>query len=167
MADVGTKMSDLVKGLKAVRNNLQAQTVIVEALSEVRRAQRTGEIPTDLRNSERDLQTLAAFLNNNANRTDFAQLFAARKNVIVKAYVNVSGATGAFSARRAVSLVDELKRSGKDVGEGLAVGVKTVAGAVGDTAGSVLGGVLKGLGPVVIALVALGVWFKFFKKGRR
>lgn len=162
-----TSMSDLVKGLKFVSTNKQAQSVITEAMAEVRRAQRTGEIPTDLRNSARELTDLSRALTRAHNEgRDVAALFAARKNVVIKAYVNVAGATGAFRARNAVSLADEFARSAKDVGEGIAIAAKKTTSAIGDTAGSLLGGLLKGLGPLVVAVLAFVVWTKYFK-GRK
>jgi len=154
---------DVTRAMKAVRTANQGVAIIDDALLEVRNAQKTGRIPTDLANSLAELETFRRRIRG-ASLVDFPSVWESGKATITRAYVNVAGAVGEFQARQAVSLLDELAKSAKEAPALIGETVGNVAGGVGDVAGSLVGGLLKGLGPIVLVVIGFVLYAKYAKK---
>lgn len=154
---------DVTRAMRAVTTAEQGLRIVNGALAEVIAAQKTGNIPTDLANSKRDLEALKKRIGS-ASKADFLTVWGDGKSVVTKAYVNVAGAVGEFQAREAVSLLSEIAQAAKEAPALIGQGVGEIASGVGNVGGSLVGGILKGLGPLVVVVLGIVIYFRYAKK---
>lgn len=154
---------DVTRAMKLVQNAEQGMRIVNGALAEVVAAQKTGNIPTDLANSKRDLEALKKRIGS-SGKADFLTVWGEAKSTVTRAYVNVAGAVGEFQAREAVSLATELTQAAKEAPALIGETLGSVAAGVGNTAGSLLGGLFAGLGPIVVVVIGFIVYSKYAKK---
>lgn len=158
----------ITRGLKLVKTTGEARAVITDAIEGVNRALRSGpSLRGDLLQSRADLRKWLASLAGKSVLSPCPD-FQKKSQLIVRAWVNVAGAGGEVRARRSVSLFRELEKAGSELPTkvfapvGRALG--DVARNVGEAGGAAVGGILSGLGPIVIVIVAIVIWVKFFRK---
>jgi hypothetical protein len=159
-------ISEITRGLQAVKTVSQARVVLKEARSELLAAFETGHFATDLRRSLIDVDGLTESLSPFPGSALVPAWFDRQK--VLRAFVNVAGATGQARARATVSLANEIKQSASElpstVFRPLGDALGSAARGVGEIGGGLVGGILKGLGPVVLLVLALVLWAKFFRK---
>ena len=156
-------IKEVTNALKAVDTIRKARIVIQEAIVGVNGALRAD--PAMQGDLERSLGELLAWkldISKMQPNAPYQGPFRARQSTIIRAYVNIAGAMGEIQARQTISLWDELVRSGGEVAEGLGRGVTAVAGG----AGSVVGSVLKGIGPILILIVVAAIVIPRMLKGK-
>lgn len=154
---------DVTRAIKGVTTAPQGLRIVNDAIAEVGSAQKTGNIPTDLANSKRDLEALKKRIGN-ASMANFPEVWESGKGVISKAYVNIAGAMGEFQARESVSLMREFERAAKEAPSLIGQTVGELAGGVGNVGGSLVGGILRGLGPLVVVVLGIVIYFRYAKK---
>lgn len=161
-------LAEIVRGLNAVRTVDQARLAVGESLTAIHGAYGLPNLSSSSAHSldlaRKPLESFYARLGKLPGAGAVPE-WPANRNLVQRAYVDIAGAGGQSEARGTVSLVSELQRSTKDVAAGIGTGLHEVASVVGDTAGSVLGGLLSGLGPVIILMLALVGFFYLKRKG--
>jgi hypothetical protein len=148
------------RALNSVRTAGQAKVAIGEALSELGRSYRSEPriTPENARTLDRVRLPLEAWYAEIASlpaATDYRAAFAARKDQIVRAYVETYGILGEIQAKQSVSFLSELGTGFKELPRDIGKAVGAVATGVGETAGSLVGGLFTGLGPVVVIILAV------------
>ncbi len=112
------------------------------------------------------LEAYAGILNSLKGSDGVTQSWPLRRQLVSRAYVEIAGIGGRIDASATVSLGKELAQASKEVGGNIGSATAGLANFVGDTAGGLVGGLLKGLGPIVLAVLALVIYVKFFYKGK-
>lgn len=166
---MASQIAQITRGLKLVETTGDARTAITDALSAVDRALASGpSLRGDLRQSRADLRKWLGSIAGKPAASPCPD-FQRRSQTIIRAWVNVAGAVGEVGARRSLSLFAELEKAAAELPSrvfapvGKALG--DVARNVGEAGGGLVGGVLSGLGPLVVIIVAIVLWVKFFRKG--
>lgn len=167
-------LTEIVRGLNAVRTVDQAKIAVGEALTALGQtyqlvAQQTWRSDRTRANGLLDdarlpLEGFFAKLSKMSGGSDVPD-WATNRNLIQRAYVEIAGVGGELNARRTVSFVNEIPQAARDVAQGIGAGLKTVGAAAGDLGGGIVGGLLTGLGPVVVAVLAIVIYFACFRRG--
>lgn len=169
MTDEASKrLQAIFRGLSAVAVVGQARDAIGEALNAIGEAHKLSELTAGQRSAlERvrwPLQLWYAELSALPYNTNYAAQFKARQGVIRSAYIEIAGIGGVIAARRTISFGEELAKAAGNLAEGAGKILGGAAKIVGETAGNVAGGLLSGLGPVIIIVLALVVYTAYFRK---
>jgi hypothetical protein len=165
-------IAEVSRGLNAVRTVGQAKVAIGEALSALGRAYalpgRTAEVGRALDRARIPLEAWFAEIRGVGDATDYKAEFAARRNLVTRAYVETFASSGDPNvvAPRTASIADELQSGFRELPRDLGKAIGTVATGVGETAGNVLGGLFSGLGPVVLIVLGI-VLYVVYVKGRK
>lgn len=150
----------VVRALKLIRTAGAARVAVTSAIQIAESAlARQPKLATGLRKVIADLQTYKKTLASLAAETPIVL----NQRLVEKAYIESFGAIGETAARQSVSLLEELGRSSSQVGAAIAKNVKDVGNVAGEVAGGLAGGILKGLGPVVVLVLALALYVRFFR----
>lgn len=167
-------MQETIRGLNAVKTNGQARSAVGAASKYVAAAYpKISDLPylSGLREpAKRDLDRARVALeavyplipSNGLNNQIDPRLWAEARDAIVKAYIAGEGLIGAATHEPQTTFAEIVSTSIVEAPGVFAKGVGRAAAAVGDTAGSVVGGVFSGLGvvwTVVLLLVAAGLVF--------
>ena len=166
-------LQSVIRELNRVRTNGQARTVVGAALTYLGR---TYPVLPKIKSAEyretsrKELDRARAALEavfpriptNGESATLDPKIWTTAREAINKAYIAAEGVNGAAAHEPQTTLTEILATSIVEAPAVFAKGVGQVAGAVGDTAGSVVGGVFSGLGivwTVVLLLVAAALVF--------
>ncbi len=152
-------MQLIERGLNSVATVSQARLVIGEALTAIGQAHSFPDVDAAqhrvLEEARKPLQAWYEELRMMAGNVNYKTAFQVRRRLITRAYVEISGITGVLNAKATVSLFNEISKSAGEVTEKLGKGAKEVVGGAGDITGNLLGGLLKGLGPLVLVMLAI------------
>lgn len=158
----------IFRGLNAVTTVGQARAVIGEALTAIGVAHELPDLTVAnhraLEAARTPLQDWYRELERLRDDADYKAQFQKRRRLVEIAYIEISGVGGEADARRTISLTDELATSARSVATAAGSAAREITTATGDIAGGLLGGLLSGLGPVVVIVIAIAVYFAYFRR---
>lgn len=160
-------LDDVTRALNGVRVVAQARIAIGETLTSLH-----GAYQLDISRSQRNaLDSVRAPLESwfrelipYLEGADYSLQFNLRKNAILKAYVEMAGVGATIQAKQTLSIVDSIQYGVKTAASGLGSAIKGATGFVGETAGGIVGGLLSGLGPIIVLVLALVIYATYFRK---
>jgi hypothetical protein len=156
-------IAEVSRGLNAVHTVGQAKIAIGEALSQLSRGyslpRTTAQNRQVLDRVRVPLEQWYSEIKSLPDAMDYKAEFARRRDLIIRAYVEIEGIVGEITARSTVSFWKEVGVGIQELPADIGRGIGTVARGVGETAGSVVGGLFAGLGPVVVVVIGLAIYF--------
>jgi len=165
-------IAQISRGLNNVRTVAQVKIAIGEALNALGRAyMMTGINAVGRRALDSARLPLEAFYREVSPVPDQVggeptpYVLGSKRLIIERAYVEIAGVGGVIAAKNTVSFVAELKTSASETLKNIGEGLGAVASGAGDAAGTLLGGLLSGLGPVFVLVLAIVIYFAAKRRG--